>query len=210
MSVWIFQHGWGYDNRFWDQINSYIPEGTECQRLDRGYYGNPVPLIESASKQKVLVVHSFGLHLIPKTLFQEINVLIIFAGFLSFENSFLDLMLKQMKKDPLEVINQFHKRCSFPDKAMEQPISSKIDQVLLIEDLDQLKNNRFDVNLLAHIPKSVIIHGEKDRIVPLSMVEEFYQYLPQSKMIHVKNAGHSLPLTHAEWCYQTIHTISAE
>lgn len=235
-SLWILQHGWGCNRSFWNRLQTFVPQDVELQVLDRGYFGDPISLQmkKNAYRRKVVVTHSFGLHLLPNPIFQNADVLVIFSGFSTFhaspmngeKESIVDRMLIRMEVDPLDVLARFQRNCFLPaclkssaettgflpDKSILQTRPSQINQTLLIEDLALLNRDKFDIKSIAHIPRIVIIHGEKDQIVPLTRVEELHRQLPRSKMIVVERAGHALPITHSKWCCEVIekHLMSDE
>lgn len=205
--TWILQHGWGCDSSFWSRWNAFAPKETKLQVLDRGYFGHPISLMHTTHKPVVVIAHSFGLHLLPESVFQIAEALIIFSGFSAFHSTAVDLMLKRMEVNPLDVLARFQRKCFLPSKSILQTIPSKINQTLLLDDLRCLKQSQFDIKNITNIPKSVIIHGDDDRIVHLERAQELHRQLPNSKLLIVEKAGHALPITHAEWCCQTIQKV---
>jgi pimeloyl-[acyl-carrier protein] methyl ester esterase len=76
---------------------------------------------------------------------------------------------------------------------------------LLLQDLKDLDTCEFDIILLQQIPKILILHGSHDRIVSVAKGRELSQLLPDnSQYIEIEQAGHGLPFTHAQTCWDWI------
>lgn len=210
----ILQHGWGFDSSLWDSWKVHLPIEINLKRLDRGYFtdadNNPFLGEELYTNEcTIAVVHSLGLHLLPKSFFQYLDGLVIIAGFISFndmstpDNPFIQSMLQKIPESSAEILSRFHQRCGCTSAWVGKNL--KINQTLLIQDLKQLDQQSFDIQHLKKIPKIILMHGVKDKIVPLEKSIELQCLLPQSKLFVRNDAGHALPSTHSEWCCQTIN-----
>lgn len=209
--TWLLQHGWGGNNQFWNCWKRYLPSGIYLHSLDRGYYGKQSSSSLIPDSIDLIVVHSFGLHLIPEIYFQRAKALCIISGFVQFptflvENKMcvIKAMIKKMEIDPQEVLNQFQKRCFFPHKSPALPVSNEINNSILISDLELLGKQHFDVSKIAHIRKIALLHGREDQIVSFDQSEKLNRMLPRSKLMIIEAAGHAIPITHAEWCCKTL------
>lgn len=215
--TWILQHGWGFDSSCWNPWAHYFSSET-VKRLDRGYFAATETLnlqmesTQRATKPVTVVVHSLGLHLIPASLFQCIDFLVIIAGFSTFHDSVhtktsdsvVEMMLQRLPTHALEVLLRFYRKCDYIGKELPATMPLYINHTHLIQDLTFLNQNRFDIQQIAHIPKILLLHGAADKIVSVEKSHELQQQLAQSKLFINKDAGHALPFTHSEWCYQII------
>lgn len=154
-----FVHGWGCSRKMW-------PHST----FDRGYFGNPQPLAPC----KKLVVHSFGLHLVPKEIFEQLEELVICSGFITFvtKQRVVERMLKRFEHDPYGVLEDF----------LGRQVVGDIDKNLLYDDLKRLSTSIFDLNALEFVPNISIIHARNDPITPFKWGEELHQKVAQSAL----------------------------
>jgi malonyl-ACP O-methyltransferase BioC len=195
----LFQHGWGFDKNIWKRWEQPL-SSYNLIFSDKGYFKNECDLSFSSKKTyKVCIAHSFGLHLLEKDLFDKSDLLIIISGFLNFQSSSIEAMKKKFKELPYAVLKSFYKRAFFPDIYPNFQINES-DLILLEKDLFLLSENNFDINLLKKIPKIILLHGEKDKIIPFSKSEEIISLLPNAEIHEIEGAGHALIHTHADSC----------
>ncbi len=179
---------------------------------DRGYfssYRNELDLpVEGIN---LLVCHSLGLHLLPETLFTKCQVLVLIGCFQAFHaeteldvsisRKYVRSMLQELDDRPRRVLQKFHKNCGsrlFLHK--EECINRK----LLIDDLLFLDSNRFNLDTIGDIPRVLLLHGVKDKIVPVQRSRDIAAKLKNATLVEVENAGHGLPLTHPKMCWDLI------
>jgi pimeloyl-[acyl-carrier protein] methyl ester esterase len=211
---WILQHGWGFDSFCWTSWLQSFSSDISLNLIDRGYFVN-TPLTSQkddcqlTGKHNVAVVHSLGLHLLPESIYQHVDGLVIIAGFISFndkvkpDDSVIEAMLQKLPENASEVLKRFYRRCGCVSELFESPLV--INHARLIQDLTLLNSHCFDIRQIAHIPKIVVLHGAADKIVPVEKSVELQQQLPHSKLFVSKDAGHALPFTHSDWCFQIIN-----
>jgi pimeloyl-[acyl-carrier protein] methyl ester esterase len=176
--------------------------------FDRGYFGHPhQPEFSPESPYKILLTHSYGLHLCPTHQQQQAHLWVIFAGFQSFHppepkakrysQRVLQRMLQQLERDPRSVLHQFY--CNTYAPIPYGPISwqshaSAIPDWLLawpiepwqIEPLRQdLKHlNQVDRGLTGDaLPERILIfHGTADQIVDKGQGQRLVQQVQQMQL----------------------------
>ena len=93
-----------------------------------------VDSFRSADSTKIVVTHSFGLHLLPNRLIQAAHQLVIVGGFISFHpdepaarkrsKRIISLMLEKLSHDPQAVLQDFYRLCSTDGATAEPPLAS--------------------------------------------------------------------------------------
>lgn len=211
----IAVHGWGFDADCWQPLRKVLDNQAEVQTWDRGYFGNAKrPLFQHEESNKLLLLHSFGLHLVPEELLYDANLIAIFGGFLQFHPSIpqfrkrsrfiLQRMMEELQSHPEHVLTKFRRNC-FKPEPFEDRTYDQIDVDLLIADLDRLNNDTFDIERLKMGAKICILHGSADNIIPKRKGRELFQKLgQQANYLEVKSAGHGLPFTRPEECWKFI------
>jgi pimeloyl-ACP methyl ester carboxylesterase len=207
----LFQHGWGFDRSCW---NKMLPGEKRANLVfsDRGYFSPAAPQAKMPPEGfEVIVCHSLGLHLVPDSLFARCRLLVLIACFQSFHGEtalegkistrHLRGMLQELEAAPLTVLQKFHQNCASP---FSLPDVKAINQKLLLDDLHFLNRSRFDLDLIGAIPQILLLHGTKDRIVPLQRSRQIVESLNHAHLIEIENAGHGLLLTHPEKCWAPI------
>lgn len=204
-SEWILQHGWGFTSNMWDIWKKFVPEQVKLHPLDRGYFKQALITDEFSqfTYDKVLVVHSFGLHLAPERLMSQADFICIISGFKQFDKkNSLQLMKKRLQTEPKDVLSSFYKK-NLDKITYPIPIPASIDSQLLYDDLKCLETSDLDISIIRE-KKILILHGANDAIVPLQKGEELHKLLPNSKMIVVEGGEHGLPISHASECCKMI------
>ncbi len=116
----------------------------------------------------------------------------------------LDTMIDGIYKKPRWTLEAFYKK-SFMPKGYSPPILNHLlkgafaaSQEKLADGLKYMRE--FDVrSTLASLNMPVLlIHGNKDRIVPAGASEYLSRNIPNSRLQLIEDAGHAIPLTHAE------------
>ncbi|NJO41145.1 MAG: alpha/beta hydrolase [Cyanobacteria bacterium CRU_2_1] len=228
----IAYHGWGFDRTCWYPWKTLLlNKGFRFQLFDRGYFGNESNLtfnlpwqqrleeLEIPSK-RVILIHSYGLHLCPIEHLQLSDLLIIFSSFREFHPELepfrrrskvvLDQMKQQLNKTPEIVLNTFKAKCYHPQ--LWQPIAhSACNLDLLVQDLEHLGTSSVNIELLQSLPKVIIFHGVDDRIVSIEKGQELFETLEaNSDYFEIKGAGHALPFTHLKACWSFIDPFICE
>lgn len=241
----IAYHGWGLGSNCWHTlVRSALRRGWSFQAYDRGYFpfslfdNSPSGIPKSLDPQfsatpgpKLLLTHSYGLHLCSPHLLQQANALIILSGFAHFHprdelaqkqsRRRVDRMIQQLEQDPMAVLQQFWVNTVAPQSwnSLWSPLSSSPypDPVLinalalptLLQDLRDLQNQSLSLESLRKIPRILLIHGTADTIVALDRSEALVKDLirlghSRVTLRAIEGAGHGLPLTHGTTCWDII------
>lgn len=208
-------HGWGLKDTFWDPWKKFFPSDINMRCANRGYFGeSSIKEFRQKNSNKIIMLHSFGLHWCPENLIRQASHLIIFSGFLDFHPNEPDarrrskLVLQQMMarfiEEPEETIEKFYDNLFHPEPRVFDP-PFPMNHERLLEDLNQINNRPLPLKLLQEIPSIIILHGEEDSIVSNTIARTMYHRLRfQSQYFEIKQAGHALPYTHPRQCFQLI------
>ena len=79
-----------------------------------------------------------------------------------------------------------------------------IDVGSLRRDLELLQESVLELSAIPAAAQVLILHGSRDRVVPVERAEELGELLPNSELAIVAEAGHALPLTHVCACWERI------
>lgn len=208
-------HGWGFDSTFWNPWKEVLPNDILLKPADRGYFGGEFkPEFSENAHNKILFLHSFGVHWCPIELFLKADFIIIFNGFNSFHpldrreksksKKVLSLMVKQFKTNPKMVLNAFHKNCFYPSTHSQHELNW-MNTTRLKTDLASLHKTRLK------FPKEfstdwVILDASKDKIVPGSRGEELS--VPGStNYCNFEEFGHALPVVNILDCWSYLCTV---
>lgn len=222
----ITYHGWGFSSAIWKHWTAILPAGTSVSHADQGYFGERIqPEFRQLSSRKVILTHSFGLHLCPEQNLKEADHLVIMSGFLSFhpeksaDNRRSRLVLQQMMsrfvEKPKEVLSGFYKNTFSPVNGIIK-VADTFSHDRLLEDLGKLETSRLTPEYLYQVPEITIIHGEADKIVPKDKSRRMFAVLRRrSQYFEIKHAGHGVPFTHSEQCCKFLlpalfHEVSEE
>jgi len=210
----IAYHGWGFDHSCWQPWKpAFERQGIALQGFDRGYFGHPAaPRFSTVSSRKIILTHSYGLHLCPPEHLHQADLIVILSGFQSFHPSqptarrrsqlTLQQMIRQFEHSPKLGLETFHATCYAPlawAGDAVQNLQTKIDWLnadLLLQDLLALNTAWLDIDPLTTRSKILLIQGASDRITPPERAQALAQQLPTGHYIEVPSAGHALPLTH--------------
>ncbi|MGK7961263.1 alpha/beta hydrolase [Crocosphaera sp.] len=217
----IAYHGWGFDNNCWEKWQEMLSNNFHFKLYDRGYFQDENnPKFGENNLVKIILAHSFGLHLCPLEQLKKTNILILFNSFVEFHprdekqrkrsKYALKLMIDEFKHDPKQVLESFYKKCYYPF-----PYFSINDRSTNWEKLEQdlrlLNTSIIDINILKQIPKIYIIQGSKDRIFKSSYAQEFFNQLNQNaEYFSIQRVGHTLPFTDIKSCLPIVNQILGE
>lgn len=211
----LLQHGWAFDSSCWKGWLPHLQEKQEwnfsVQTPERGYFSKPNPAVpfSSDSDLKIVIAHSFGLHLVPQENLQKADLIVLASSFEHFHRGTaleqkrskrsIALMKERLEQEPLDLLNDFYSNCYHPlltSQMLLRRDTEFMDLELLAEDLDSLDKSRFDLNTFHTTQKVLLLHGSEDKIVPIGHGIDISEKLPQSSLVIFEGAGHSLPLTH--------------
>ena len=82
--------------------------------------------------------------------------------------------------------------------------SGAIDVGSLRRDLQLLQESVLELSAIPAAAQVLILHGSRDRVVPVERAEELCELLPNSALAIVAEAGHALPMTHTRTCWERV------
>lgn len=135
-----------------------------------------------ASAASTLIGWSTGAHMILKRWSRVVNRferIILLAPFLAFTDhtpeKTVRLMIRGMRRDPEQVVLRFHANCGFNGRG----VFREGDAEELISGLEYLCVSRA---MPSHLGgrKTILVHGEHDRIVPPHATEDIREIMPDA------------------------------
>lgn len=203
----LLQHGWGWDAGCWGAWLPSAPPGVMLLVADRGYFGAPS---SPAGQPRVLVAHSFGLHLLDSRWLERARLVVVLGGFQAFHpeeegagrrsRRLVGRMRQCLAQESVVLLADFHIQCFLPEIG-QYSLPGSVDQSLLIADLEQLDTGVLDLYALRAVPRVLLLHGDQDRIVPVERAQALHRQLPNSRLQLIAGAGHALPFTRAPACW---------
>ena len=203
----VAQHGWGFGAWCWERWRDVLPAGFALHCPDRGYFG---PTVAVAARPRILLAHSLGLHLLSPQLWTA-ELIVVISGFRSFHSArtrqasrsrrTVEQMLVRLGREPAALLADFYVRCgAVPDQSW--PEIANADS--LRRDLQLLQESVLELSAMPAAAPVLILHGSRDRVVPVERAEELHELLPDSALAIVAEAGHALPLTHVRACWERV------
>lgn len=203
----VAQHGWGFGAWCWDRWRDVLPAGFALHCPDRGYFG---PAVAVAVRPRIVLAHSLGLHLLPPQLCAA-ELIVVISGFRSFHSSCdrqarrsrrtVEQMLARLEREPAALLADFYARCGVSSEGHWPEV---VDADGLRRDLQLLQESVLELSAILAAAQVLILHGSRDRVVPVERAEELRELLPNSALAIVAEAGHALPLTHARACWERV------
>ncbi|HEY9646175.1 MAG TPA: hypothetical protein V6C88_07395 [Chroococcidiopsis sp.] len=218
----IAYHGWGYESSCWAEWAARLATlGISLAAADRGYFGPPSAPAFGNADYRIILAHSYGLHLCPLEQLQQADLLVIFSSFVEFHPSeprarrrsqrVLEQMIQACQHDSQTVLQQFRLQCGETAEQVAQ-LPQVSDHELLNRDLQELHHSHINVNHLQRIPAVMIFHGAADRIVPIGQGRDLATQITAQIAAHgahadcneIQDAEHCLPFSHIEVCWQRL------
>jgi pimeloyl-[acyl-carrier protein] methyl ester esterase len=215
----IAYHGWGFDSTCWGCWKAWLHQWhISLQCFDRGYFGPPVnPSFSPTATTKILLVHSFGLHLCPVEQIKQADWLLIFSSFRAFHpvphrarrrsHAVLTQMMQQIQTQPKHVLQQFKVNCYHPQSCPDVEVNTLNGDRLLadLQALDCVSLEPLPLSKKTHV---VLFHGVCDQIVAPDLGQALMGCFPAaSQFVEVPNAGHALPFSHAADCWAVLDPL---
>ena len=207
----VAQHGWGFGAWCWDCWRDVLPAGFELHCPDRGYFD---PAVVVAAQPRIVLAHSLGLHLLSPQLCAAAELIVVISGFHSFHSSCarqarrsrrtVEQMLVRLEREPAALLTDFYARCDAPP---DSRWPGAIDVGSLRRDLQLLQESVLELTVIPAAAQVLILHGSRDRVVPVERAEELNELLSNSEIAIVAEAGHALPLTHARACWERVERV---
>ena len=204
----VAQHGWGFGAWCWDRWREVLPASFALHCPDQGYFG---PAVAVAAQPRIVLAHSLGLHLLSPQLWATAELIVVISGFSSFHSSCdrqarrsrrtVEQMIARLEREPAALLADFYARCEVPS---DNRWSGAIDADGLRRDLQLLQESVLELSAMPTAAQVLILHGSRDRVVPVERAEELRELLPNSAFVIVAEAGHALPLTHVRACWERV------
>ena len=215
----ITQHGWGLNKHFWDDYKvDFLNNNWHWQDNERGYYSKnsyQARWIRNDSKKEIRMTlcHSYGFHLMQKTILKEATHIVLINSFNNFlpvssKRNFILRSLKRMetkiiKDEPKDKLKEFIHRSFMPNdinssfKNIFNKSLDSLNKTLLLDDLKQLYINKELPEFLKKDCKIIFIKSENDLILDNESNNNFLDFLNKTidrKPILIKLAqqGHCL------------------
>jgi len=122
----------------------------------------------------------------------------------------LKAMIMQLKRDPDTVLTEFYKNASYP----HSPTTSCATAGHLIDDLVAGLEYLLHTDLREKTPtiqtRTLLLHGGKDRIIPLSAAEWLNRHLPNSALKTFPDEGHTLLIDNFDGVIDTLINFLSE
>lgn len=214
----ITYHGWGFDARCWQPLQSAIPDYITWKNVDRGYFGQPNTFsFSDEGNYNVLLTHSFGLHHCGHDDFKKADLLVIISGFLHFHPQaaqfrrrsklVLNEMINRFEEEPENVLKTFYRNVFHPQKTFQLP-DDEFNKSLLLRDLNLLNTSEISIPELKRTARVCIFQGADDAIVPKEKGRGLYENIgAKAQYFEFNNAGHALPMTHASKCREILEPM---
>ena len=215
----ITQHGWGLNKHFWDDYKvDFLNNNWHWQDNERGYFSTnnyQAKWIKSDSKNEIRMAlcHSYGFHLMQKTVLKEATHIVLINSFNNFlpesnNRNFVLMSLKRMEtkiiKDATkDMLKEFIYRSFLPNdinKSFKNIFYKSLDSLnktLLLRDLKQLYSKRDFPIFFKKDCKIIFIKSENDLILNKESNNNFLDFLnitldKKPILIKLAHQGHCL------------------
>ena len=219
MNQVITQHGWGFDQSFWDSYKyEFKKNGWHWQDNERGYFSkniNQSKWIKNNMNDQIKMVlcHSLGFHLIEGNLLNEASHIVFINSFNNFlpsskKRNLIYRSLKRMEKkitsfETKVMLKEFISRSFSPNNItinFQNVFNENLEGLnnkLLLNDLKKLYT---DINSFKSFQKNcnvIVINSKKDLILDQDSSINFIEFLNKTlikkpTLIELPNQGHCL------------------
>lgn len=191
----VFVHGWGSGPFVWKEMIDAFGE-YNVHQVSLGFVGDEK--IELPEGKFIGIGHSLGGAWLLKHYPERLSGFVSVASFNCFYKhipaQILASMQKNIVKDTAKQLSDF-----WSHAGLNQPGGFKnINPLQLLEGLKWLST--WNPDIPDGLPIKVLA-SHNDHIVPPKMTENVWQ---NHNIDWIKEGGHMLPLTQAEWCVQNI------
>ncbi|NDC34887.1 MAG: alpha/beta hydrolase [Synechococcaceae bacterium WB9_2_112] len=207
----IAMHGWCGDSRSWDPwLPLWQSRGWRCSCGERGYGGLDAhqPGWSDVPGLKVVIAHSLGPHLLPASVLQAADALVLLTSFGRFVpagregkrvQAALAAMATQLRgPDPGAMLQAFLQQVAAP-AAPELLQASPAREPLAPQGLDQLHSDLALIAGAQGLPDGfpsqaqvLLVQAGNDQIVHPTARRELEDTLPQADVLTLAGAGHGL------------------
>lgn len=106
-------------------------------------------------------------------------------------------MIRQLKRNPEDVLEEFFKNVHFPHRQSRRGILPRCDSTKeLVAGLEYLRSTDLRQKVPTLEIPVLLLHGTEDRIIPPAASEWLHAHLPNSQLKIFKQNGHALPAHH--------------
>ena len=192
----VFVHGWGCDASYWDHVANNLSEFS-IQRVNLGFVGAGV-CVSEIEEPSMFIAHSLGTMWALKHYRGLMRGLVAINGFPCFADhtdpKTLRSMILRLQRTPQKQMEDFWDVCDLQHHDRLQ-ISTLLKGLASLKDWD-LKTEL--ENLTCPVMSLV---GRNDPILNYDvMMRDWAKY----EMHIAQDGGHSLPISHAQWCAEKI------
>lgn len=195
-----FIHGWSYDPHVWKNLTPYF-SGHTLHFIDLGYTkGYDGPHTNDIPENSVIICHSFGTMWALKNMLAP-RALVSIAGFynyLDFWPKPFFLMLKSgLHTFPNKALASFRHMCRDKDPLPEynlDALNAGLNDIIAWD----LKEKALSLNI-----PFMALASKNDLVVPAPLTKSQWEGRDLD-LRWIKDGGHMLPITRAQWCAQNI------
>ena len=219
MNQIITQHGWGLDKSFWDSYKiGFKKKQWHWQDNERGYFSknaNQSKWIKNDLNNglKMVLCHSFGLHLIQENILKEASHVILINSFNNFlpsskKRNLIYRSLKRMEKKIIsfqseDMLKEFLHRSFSPNdininfQNMYYKNLKSLNNNLLLNDLQKLYKDKHFLKSFEKNCNVVVINSKNDLILDQDSSNRFIELLNKTlnkkpNVVELSNQGHCL------------------
>lgn len=218
----ISYHGWGFNPDIWKPLQVEL-ESSEVhfENANRGYFSDSYEPNwreeKNESVEKIVLLHSYGLHWCSKEILKNADHLVMISSFLNFHppgkkqkkrsKLILQKMLSQFVERPKKVLQKFYDEVFYPETA-KLDVPNPLNHERLLSDLSDLDRDMQENAKVFEMNSITIIHGDDDQIVDNEIARSMYSKLRlRSQYFEIKNAGHGLPYTHSSKVFEILNSL---
>ena len=206
MTHFVFCHGFGFDNNFWEPIAPYFSH-EKCSFIDLGYFKNGIEPQYLYNQRIIGIGHSIGLSKLL-SMYHNFDYLIGLNSFINFLGSNQAIYEKRKKelqalrssllKDIDSTLRKFYFQCG-AEELIKCNDFSNLDLDLILFDLQWLQK---EYNL-PEVP-TLILSSDDDIIVPNAITSDNFSNQPWVKRDSIIDAGHALGFRKPAEVYEKI------
>lgn len=194
MTHFVFCHGFGFNNYFWEYLAPFFAR-ENCSFIDLGYFNQPSPLLDFHGQKIIGIGHSLGLSKLIG-LYENFECLIGLNGFINFLGN--NQVLRKRRQLELKILEQsfiknrenalknFYNRCGVSGLNSHCTMSD-LNLNLVLSDLKFLNNPSY----LPSIP-TLILASNDDPIVTKELIGDNFFNHPNIELDIINHAKHGL------------------
>ena len=160
-----------------------------------GYVALEVTMLNNIQIEKLVLIDSSGLLQKPTDLLEDYLIVAMNPTYTNVQNIF-EQMVSEGTKIPLKLVESFIRRINLPNAkyAFKSTLQNSANTQIKLERLTMIDN----------VP-TLIIWGIEDKVIPLQHLELFKNYIPNSQIEIIQDAGHAPFTEKPEHVCELIH-----